>query len=290
MKNFSSTVYTTDDAKSGYTYSIINNEAAITGFSGEPTYINIPEIIDGCRVTEIKENSFYNCLTLKHIDIPETVEKIGHHAFYACLSLENIVIPDSVTEIGMGSFCGCDSLRSVSLPENLTEIPDSCFRSCTSLTNIIIPQNIERIGEFCFSGCTSLMAVSIGDNTKSLDDCSFYMCSSLKNLYIPDSVEKIGSCAVGYIPTPEGSMTMDGFIVLGSKKSVAKKYADENNLTFEDVGNSLHAFAVQRINGQRITVPSVFVAGVAILFVSALFMTFSKTHNAKKNRKRKIKK
>lgn len=285
MKNFLSAVHGTDDGKSGYTYTIINNEAAITGFSGEPTYINIPDIIDGCRVTEIRDNSFYNCSTLKHIDIPETVEKIGHHAFYACLSLENIAVPDSVTEIGMGSFCGCDALRSVSLSEKLTELPDSCFRSCTSLTNIMIPQNVERIGEFCFSGCTSLVSVSIGDKVESLDDCAFYMCSSLKNLYIPDSAERIGSCAVGYIPTPEGSMTMDNFIVLGSKKSAAKKYADENNLTFEDVGNSLHAFAVQRINGQKIAVPSVFVIAVAIFFVSAVIMMLRKKHTSRRKRR-----
>ncbi len=266
--------------KSGYVYTIINNEATVTGFTGEPVYVEIPESIEGCRVTEIRDNAFYECGTLKHVAIPNTVEKIGHHAFYACFSLESISLPDSVSEIGMGCFCGCSALNSISLPENLSKLPDSCFRSCTNLKIAALPQGITEIGDFCFSGCTSLTTVSLGDNVTSLGDCSFYMCDSLKGMYIPPSVENIGVCAVGYIPTESGAAPLEDFTLIGMKKSAARDYAENCSITFENAEDSVHAFAIKKVSGERVNVPSVFVIFAAVLPV-LLFILLSR-----KNRKR----
>ncbi len=257
----------------GYIYTIINNEATITGFEGEPSYIEIPRTVEGCRVTEIRDNAFYECGSLKHITLPDTIEKIGHHAFYACSSLESVIIPDSVKEIGMGCFCGCESLSAVTLSEKLTRLPDSCFRSCISLTVFNFNENITEIGDFCFSGCTSLDSVSISNSLKSIGDCSFYMCG-LDSVYIPSSVEQLGVCSVGYTPTNSGASQIEGFTILGKKKSAAADYASENALTFRNAEDSVHAFAIQRINGQRIAVPSVFLiaCGILILFIPIKYL------------------
>ena len=67
-------------------YSIINGEAVITGFSDEPTDLEIPEFISCYPVTEIRDNAFCNCSSLERITFPETLTKIGHHSFYACYS------------------------------------------------------------------------------------------------------------------------------------------------------------------------------------------------------------
>lgn len=267
-----------EEKKDGYIYTIINNEATITGFEGEPTYLEIPETIERCRVTEIRDNAFYECGTLKHIDLPETIEKIGHHAFYACYSLETITIPDAVTEIGMGCFCGCEKLSAVTLSDSLKRLPDSCFRSCTSLTSFEITDNITEIGDFCFSGCTSLDTVTLGDSLEAMGDCAFYMCG-LEFMYVPESVSELGVCSVGFTPTDSGASQIDGFTVLGKKKSPAYEYANENSLTFRNVDDSVQAFAIQRINGQRIAIPSIFllVGGVAILVLSLVYIIKKKS-------------
>lgn len=258
-----------------YEYTIINNEATITGFKGEPAYIDIPETIEGCRVTELRDNAFYECSTLRHIDLPPTLTKIGHHCFYGCTSLESIVIPDSVTDIGMGCFCGCSELKSAAAPSGIQRLPESCFRACTSLKEFTVPDKTEAIGDFCFSGCTSLENVYIGSGVTSLGDCSFYMCSSMDLLYIPSSVKNIGICAAGYIPTEDGADTAKGFTILGDGGSEAKKYAKDNDLTFTDAGNSVHAFAIQSISGQRrpITIPSVLF--FAALITAAVIIMFT---------------
>lgn len=272
------------EKEAGYVYTIIDNEATVTGFEGEPVYIEIPEVIDGCRVTEIRDNSFYECGSLKHITLPDTIEKIGHHAFYACYSLESVTIPDSVKEIGMGCFSGCEKLTSAALSDNISRIPDSCFRSCTSLTSFEIGDNITETGDFSFSGCTSLKTVSIGSSVKTIGDCSFYMCG-LKSVYIPPTVEFLGVCSVGYTPSEEGAVPIEGYTILGKKKSAAAKYANENSLTFENAEDSVHAFAIQRISGQRIAVPSVFIiTGCIMLF--ALLMSFFSRKRKRRNVRR----
>lgn len=268
--------------KDGYEYTIIDNKATITGYKGDPVYLDIPETVGGCHVTEIRDNAFYECGSLKHITLPNSVEKIGHHAFYACYSLESITIPDSVTELGMGCFCGCESLTAAVLPDTIERLPESCFRSCTSLKSIELPNDTSEIGDFCFSGCISLSSVSVGSSVTSIGDCSFYMCNSLSSIYIPPSVEEFGVCSVGYIPTESGASQLDGFTVLGTKNSAAKKYADENELSFENANDPVHAFAIQQISGRRINIPSAFLIIGAVLFgISLLFSIRNKKYSKK---------
>lgn len=270
-----------ESEKTGFVYTIIDNKATVTGFQGEPVYIDIPETVEGCRVTEIRDNAFYECGSLKQITLPGTIEKIGHHGFYGCYSLESIVIPDSVTEIGMGSFSGCAALTYAALPENITSLPESCFRSCTSLKNIIIPNSVEKIGDFCFSSCTSMTSVSLGESVAELGDCAFYMCTSLKSLYIPPSVKDLGFCSVGYIPTNDGAVPNDEFTLVGTKNSAAQDYAYENAVSFEKAEDSVHAFAIQRINGQRIGIPSIFIMAAFSVPVFALLIAARKKHRKK---------
>ncbi|MCR5707567.1 MAG: leucine-rich repeat domain-containing protein [Ruminococcus sp.] len=254
-----------------YEYTIINNEATITGYKGEPVYIDIPETIEGCQVVELRDNAFYECSTLKHIDLPDTLIKIGHHCFYACSALEEINVPESVTDIGMGCFCGCTELSSASLPDTLTSLPESCFRSCTSLADFTVPAGVTRIGAFCFSSCTSLKNVSLSSSLKGVGDCSFYMCSSLKGVYVPPSVSDIGLCAFGYVPTDNGAETARDFVLLGDGGSPVRDYARENHITFTDASDTVHAFAIQRITGERrpINIPSVLIIAAAALLIAA---------------------
>jgi hypothetical protein len=166
----------------------------------------------------------------------------------------------------MGCFNGCEKLSAVSLSDNLTRLPDSCFRSCTSLTTFELDDNITEIGDFCFSGCTSLSTVSFGESLKSVGDCSFYMCG-IKSLYIPQSVKQLGICSIGYIPTDSGASQIEGFTILGSKKSAASRYAEENDLTFHNADNLVQAFAIQRVSGQQIAIPSVFLFAGGFFFL-----------------------
>ncbi|MBP5379817.1 MAG: leucine-rich repeat domain-containing protein [Ruminococcus sp.] len=216
-------------------YSIINGEAVITGFSGEPTDLEIPEFISCYPVTEIRDNAFCNCSSLERITFPETLTKIGHHSFYACYSLREIALPSGLTELGEGCFCGCTALITAKLPDTLEQLPRSCFRACTSLMNIELPDKLESVGDFCFAGCTRLEKAETGECLASVGDGAFFMCNKLKSIYIPPSCTAIGDQAIGYSCDGNMALRQHDMLIRGNAGTSAERYAARNGLRFRAV-------------------------------------------------------
>ena len=264
-----------------YTYTVIRNEAVITGFSGNPEKITLPEKIEGCPVTEIRDNAFFDCKSLKEIEFPYTLERIGHHSFYACVSLEKVNIPENVKSMGTGSFCGCTSLSEAKINADTEYLPESCFRACISLTEIKIPESVDYIGDYCFSGCTSLTYVSLGGKTEKIGKGAFYMCNSLGKIYIPPCVNTIGERAFGYIPENNEPVLKEKFCIMGSKKSTAEKYADENNLKFRSAEDIVQAMAVN-ISDKKMTFKSIILFFIGTAVISLLLFLFIRYFFGKK--------
>lgn len=101
-------------------------------------------------VTRIEDSMFYNCKSLKSIEIPDSVTSIGANAFCGC-RLENVEIPDSVTTIGEFAFCGCN-FKNVEIPEGVTSIEHYAFGE-TSLESIKLPRSIISLGMDVFGMC-----------------------------------------------------------------------------------------------------------------------------------------
>ncbi len=216
----------------GFTYTVTDGVAVVTGYEGEPEFIDIPHEIEGCPVAEIGERAFSSCLTLRRVIFPDSLRKIGNYAFYACDSLQSAPLPDSVVSLGEGCFCGCTKLSYMRIPSGLTELPDSCFRACTNLGEVRIPSNIRKIGDFCFSGCTMLSCVSLGENLSETGERAFYMCSSLESVCIPKSLRSIGKEAFGFIPSNMGAAVKAGFTLSGFDSSPADRYAEMSGIRF----------------------------------------------------------
>lgn len=71
---------------------------------------------NGSLLQEIPVNTFYECTSLKTINIPSSVKKIGEYAFYYCSSINELVVPISVESIGRAAFGAMTSLNKISLP------------------------------------------------------------------------------------------------------------------------------------------------------------------------------
>ena len=52
----------------------------------------------------IKEQCFWNCLSLTKVGLPNTLKTIGKEAFRNCTSLFEITLPKSLTKIASGAF------------------------------------------------------------------------------------------------------------------------------------------------------------------------------------------
>ena len=70
-----------------------------------------------------------------------TITEIADDGFSECISLRSITIPDSVTHIGRSSFSYCKSLENITIPKNVTVFFCYNFRGCESLTDIVFRGN-----------------------------------------------------------------------------------------------------------------------------------------------------
>lgn len=95
-----------------FLYITENNEATITGYTGDDTHIVIPSAIDGYTVTKIAENAF-SSKELKSVIITNGISRIDWFAFEGCTSLDSVTIPSSVTSIGYSAFASAPSSLTI---------------------------------------------------------------------------------------------------------------------------------------------------------------------------------
>ena len=98
------------------------------------------------------------------VDIPEGITIIGDNSFYYCVSLKHIKFPKSLTLIGEGSFQGCSSLEEVDLLHtNVKKLGDRAFWGCTSLREMTVPDSLQTFGADVFYGCSKLVPSDINN-------------------------------------------------------------------------------------------------------------------------------
>lgn len=179
-------------------------------FSQRINIRNFDEFEYFTNVNKIKDYTFYSCIGLQNITIPNSLTEIGYCAFTGCTNLTSITIPDSVTEIGERAFYSCTSLTSVNIPDSVTTIGSQAFYRCRNLTSIAIPNSVTSIKYGTFYDCSSLTSITIPDSVTSIENYAFYVCTSLTSITIPKSVTSIGngvfqSCSsLTSITIPEG--------------------------------------------------------------------------------------
>jgi len=204
-----------------WTYTVANNQATITGYTGPGGAVSIPSTVNRISVVQLSSNNNpifgLSNTSVTSVIIPNSVTSIGGYAFSGCTSLTSITIPSSVTSIGGYAFQGCTGLTSVTIPNSVTSIQGNVFQNCirlasvtipnsvtsiggyafngTALTSITIPTSVTWIGDYAFQGCTGLTSVTIPNSVTSIPSNAFYGCTSLTSVTIPNSVTSIGGYA-----------------------------------------------------------------------------------------------
>jgi hypothetical protein len=118
---------------------------------------NLEEVIlPESGLKEIKSRSFYNCTSLKSIDIPETVTTIGDEAFMYCSSLTSVYIPANVTSLGTDMFYGDDAITSANIQASVEQLPNNFFDYCRALIQVELSNSIKSFGSRAFRHCSSL--------------------------------------------------------------------------------------------------------------------------------------
>jgi hypothetical protein len=121
------------------TFTTNNGAITITGYTGNPTVLNIPSTTNDWPVTSIGQGAFFDCSTLTTVSIPNSVTNIGVQAFDTCSSLTRATIPSSVTSIGFEAFRACTSLTNVFFQGNAPSADSSVFNGDNNPTVYYLP-------------------------------------------------------------------------------------------------------------------------------------------------------
>lgn len=219
------------------------------------TSINLPS-----NVTAIPAQMFYNCGSLKSIDL-ESVTSIGKSAFQGSAiasvtgdSVETIVeyafqgsqlteanFP-KVTEIQNNAFDGTSTLTSANLPVVQT-VGTVAFRNCTNLKEVKTGSALATVGDSAFSGCSSLISGIDLSGVTSIGSSAFSGCSSLTTVVSPTSkLTSLGTAAFSGCSALTTTMDLSGLTTIPGNAFSSCSSLTEVVLNPETTSIGTHAF------------------------------------------------
>ena len=217
-----------------FAFTTNNGVAEITSYSGTNTWVDVPDILEGCPVTSIGasafswqtgitrvtlpigvtnigDSAFGYCSSLAEVNIPEGTVRLGNSAFHHCTSLSGILIPQSVTDIGSTPFSDCGSLLAINVAEsNPLFASDQGVLLNKSLTTLIecpggkagdyvVPDGVIHLTAWAFFSCRLLKSISLPESVVDLGGvATFYNCSGLTHMVVPENVTSVPHSAFAY--------------------------------------------------------------------------------------------
>ena len=97
------------------------------------------------RLTNINRGTFKNCVSLRSIELPQTVKDIGNGIFEGCTSLEDVVLSNNIKTIKENTFKGCTSLKHLDLSPNVNSIKSNAFVNVYNLDYLYIPYALSTL-------------------------------------------------------------------------------------------------------------------------------------------------
>lgn len=196
----------------------------------------------GKGVENIEEYAFSGCKTLKKVEfaVDSALKTLGEESFYSCMELTDIVLPEGLQEIGVKTFNLCTSLEEISIPDTVTRIRSDAFIStklfqdaidkaqpfvytdnwligCNVKNQVIVDdEGIERgwtvkadsfdreiigVADGVFAYSQTLEAATLPSTVKYLGGYAFYKASLLQTVNIASTkIKEIGEYAFAYCP------------------------------------------------------------------------------------------
>lgn len=195
-------------------YDCYRNNLARAFFKNESLVtVKLPE-----NITEVGEDIFADCKTLRGVKLPEGVSRINKEAFWGCSILEKINFPAKLTSVGDNAFRSCLSLELDNLPNSLLYVGREAFCdvplkalkldrkvemgagafSNTPITEIEMATPCDSIREGTFRDCPNLTKITIGEGLKYIGYSAFSN-SPVKEANLPSTLRDISSYAfLGY--------------------------------------------------------------------------------------------
>lgn len=112
------------------------------------------DLIDlGTRVRSLGDSCLAQCMSLKSITIPASVENYGTGILSMCqITLQEVELPHNMDTVPAGLLESCDAMRKLTLPAAVQHIGDNAFYGCYTMKLTCQPETPPTVGENCFQG------------------------------------------------------------------------------------------------------------------------------------------
>ena len=142
--------------------------------------------------------AFRRCESLKSIELPNSVETIGHQSFQGCVSMETIILPESTTLIETKAFSNCINLKELyCYAEDTPEVTSDAFENVeVGKVTLGVPDNSIGAyknhpvwGKFLIDSVTGISvttALSPQKKTLYFNMAGQCMSRAAKGIYIKD--------------------------------------------------------------------------------------------------------
>lgn len=168
-------------------YTITNNEVAITAYFGVNDDVVIPDTIENYPVTSIVVSAFSYCMTLKSVTIPSTIKSIGKDAFLECDNLSIVYISD------VASWC---NIAFADLDANPMYYADYLYLNNQPITELVIPDGVVNIKKDAFVSCP-FTSVQLPKSITNIGSRAFGWCGRIQNVIYKGSVNDKNNIVIG---------------------------------------------------------------------------------------------
>ena len=186
-----------------------------TNFQGGDYYF-FDELQYFTGISEIEEDAFNNAAIMK-ITIPCGVRSIGNNAFYNCRSLKRIDLSlcENLNIIGTCAFQNT-AIQNLYIPNDIRQINNKAFYNCTNLRQLVFEDNSQLIyiGESAFEGA-EINSLIIPASVETIDVAAFYDCPIETILFESNSKLTIIKGATKYDTNPNDNYISWSYANLG---------------------------------------------------------------------------
>lgn len=179
-----------DCYRNNLAWAFFKNESLVT--------VKLPE-----SITEVGEDIFGDCKTLRGVKLPEGVSRINKEAFYGCSILETINFPAKLTSVGDNAFSLCSKMELDNLPNSLLHVGQSAF-CYVPLKALKLDRKVE-IGAGAFSN-TPITEIEMATPCDSILGGTFSDCPNLTKITIGEGLKYIGYSAFANSPVKEANL------------------------------------------------------------------------------------
>ena len=173
-----------------YEYKVLDDGTVeITNYYGDETKLEIPNEIEGKRVSSLREYSFSYNNKIETVIIPANVEFIKEFAFGSCYNLEKFEVDTnsgffSADESGV--LFNKDKTKLIQYPNGKKDVEYK------------VPDSVETLGVYSLTGLLDLQKLTLNANIKNIEYGAVGLNPALTEICIPESAQSVGYGAFIY--------------------------------------------------------------------------------------------